>query len=187
MQGVLNDQLSLQSHQEAVAAIAPALKRLVKRSILSCSEPRDSFGNDENLQRLIDLERDFLLDTGSFGHLKDSLTERMAFMRHFSSSVLLGSWGFVTFAVLYGFTSGPPTVFPPVVIPRFCPSMALLGTRRGMVWAVSAFAYLIKSPIGASVADPSHGHSLGLQLVCGFSLQFGIAMLLAPWSIVQNK
>lgn len=95
--------------------------------------------------------------------------------------------GGVTFAVLYGFTTGPFTVFPPVVIPRFCPSMALLGTRMGMVWAVSGFAYLIGSPIGASVADPSHGHFLGLQLFCGCSLLFGAAMLLPLWSTVQKK
>ena len=95
--------------------------------------------------------------------------------------------GAVAFAALYGFTSGPLTVVAPVVVPQFCPSMTLLGTRLGMFGAVTAFAFLIGSPIGAGVADPLHGHFLGLQLFCGCSTLVGAALLLPIWNKVQKK
>ena len=79
------------------------------------------------------------------------------------------------------------TVFPPVVVPLFCPSMGVLGTRIGMLWATSAFAFLIGPPIGALVADPSHGHFLGLQLFSGASLLIGAALLIPIWNLVQKK
>lgn len=100
----------------------------------------------------------------------------------------VNTWGgAVTFAVLYGFFSGPLNVFNPVVIPNFCPSMAQYATRMGMAWLAASFAFLIGSPIGARVADPEHGRFLGLQLFCGFSLLCGAAMLLPLWGIVQKK
>lgn len=77
--------------------------------------------------------------------------------------------GGVVFAALYGFFSGPLTVFPPVVVPYFCPSLTVIGTRMGMLWAIGSFAFLIGSPIGAAVAHPADGHFLGLQLFSGLT------------------
>ena len=95
--------------------------------------------------------------------------------------------GAVTFAVLYGLVSGPLTVFPAVVVPYFCPSLDVLGTRMGMIWAFAAFAFLLGSPISALVADPAHGHFLGFQLFNGFALLVGAALLLPNWKLVQRK
>ena len=95
--------------------------------------------------------------------------------------------GAVTFAVFYGLVSAPLTVFPPVVVPYFCPSLNVLGTRMGMMWAFSAFAFLLGSPVSALVADPAHGHFLGLQLFSGFALLIGAALLLPNWTMVQRK
>lgn len=95
--------------------------------------------------------------------------------------------GAVTFAVFYGLVSGPLTVFPPVVVPYFCPSLNVLGTRMGMIWAFAAFAFLLGSPISAVVADPAHGHFLNFQLFNGFSLLSGAALLIPNWKLVQKK
>lgn len=111
-----------------------------------------------------------------------------------TSGILCLTWpavhtfgGGVTFAVLYGFTSGSLTVFPNVILPLLCPSLAVLGTRMGIIGATSAFAFLIGSPIGALVADPSHGHFLGLQLFSGLTWLLGAALLLPLWKLVRKK
>lgn len=93
----------------------------------------------------------------------------------------------VAFSVLYGIVSGPLTVFQPVVVPLLCPSPAVVGTRMGMLWAFSAVAFLIGSPIGAAVADPSNGNFLGLQLFCGVTLLVGALLLLLLWALIQKK
>lgn len=95
--------------------------------------------------------------------------------------------GAVAFSVLFGIVSGPLPVFQPVVVPLLCPSPAVVGTRMGIVWAFSAVAFLIGSPIGAAVADPSTGNFLGLQLFCGVTLLVGALLLLPLWALIQKK
>ena len=95
--------------------------------------------------------------------------------------------GGVVFAALYGFFSGPLTIFPPVVVPYFCPTLSGIGTRMGMVWAFASLAFLIGSPIGAAIAHPSGGHFLGLQLFSGLTLIVGAAMLLPIFNLIQKK
>ena len=95
--------------------------------------------------------------------------------------------GAIAFSVLYGIVSGPLTVFQPVVVPFLCPSPAVVGTRMGILWAFSAVALLIGSPIGAAVADPLSGNFLGLQLFCGVTLLVGALLLLPLWALIQEK
>lgn len=95
--------------------------------------------------------------------------------------------GGVVFAALYGFFSGPLTIFPPVVVPYFCPTSSVIGTRMGMVWAFASLAFLIGSPIGAAIAHPIGGHFLGLQLFSGLTLMVGAAMLLPIFNLIQKK
>jgi hypothetical protein len=44
--------------------------------------------------------------------------------------------GIITWAIVYGFLSGMAVTLPAVVLPYITPSMSVLGTRLGMVYAV---------------------------------------------------
>ena len=95
--------------------------------------------------------------------------------------------GFVAFAVLYGMVSGPLTVFPPAVVPLLCPSPSVIGTRMGMLWGSTAFAFLLGTPITAAISDTSNGHFLGLQLFSGVTLLVGALLLLPLWAPIRKK
>ena len=95
--------------------------------------------------------------------------------------------GFVAFVVLYGFISGPLTVFPPAVVPLLCPSPNVIGTRMGMLWGSTAFAFLLGTPIAAAISDTSKGNFLGLQLFSGATLFVGALLLLPLWEPIRKK
>ena len=95
--------------------------------------------------------------------------------------------GFVAFVVLYGFISGPLTVFPPAVVPLLCPSPNVIGTRMGMLWGTTAFAFLLGTPIAAAISDTSNGNFLGLQIFSGVTLLVGALLLLPLWEPIQKK
>ena len=95
--------------------------------------------------------------------------------------------GFVAFVILYGFISGPLTVFPPAVVPLLCPSPNVIGTRMGMLWGSTAFAFLLGTPIAAAVSDTSNGNFLGLQIFSGVTLLVGALLLLPLWAPIRKK
>ena len=95
--------------------------------------------------------------------------------------------GFVAVAVLHGLVSGPLTVFPPVVVPLFCPSPNVIGTRMAMLWESTAFAFLLGTPIAATISDTSNGHFLGLQLFTGVTLLVGALSLLPLWTPIRKQ
>ena len=95
--------------------------------------------------------------------------------------------GFVAFVVLYGFISGPLTVFPPAVVPLLCPSPNVIGTRMGMLWGTTAFAFLLGTPIAAAISDTSNGNFLGLQIFSGVTLLVGALLLLPLWEPIQKR
>lgn len=95
--------------------------------------------------------------------------------------------GFIAFAILYGMVSGPLTVFPAAAVPLLSPSPNLIGTRMGMLWGTTAFAFLLGTPIAAAVSDTSNGHFLGLQLFSGATLLVGALLLLPLWAPIRRK
>ena len=95
--------------------------------------------------------------------------------------------GGVVFAALYGFFAGPLTIFPSVVVPYFCPTLSVIGTRMGMVWAFASLAFLVGSPIGAAIAHPTEGQFLDLQLFSGLTLIVGAAMLSPIFNLTEKK
>lgn len=95
--------------------------------------------------------------------------------------------GFVAFVVLYGIFSGPLTVFPPAVVPLLCPSPNVIGTRMGMLWGSTAFAFLLGTPIAAAISDTSKGNFLGLQIFSGVTLLVGALLLLPLWAPIRKK
>ena len=73
---------------------------------------------------------------------------------------------FVAFLIFYGFSSGMIVTLPPIVMPYVCPSLAVLGTRLGMVYASAGLGALIGAPVAISAAS-STGGFLGAQLWVG--------------------
>lgn len=95
--------------------------------------------------------------------------------------------GFIAFAILYGMVSGPLTAFPPAAVPLLCPSPKLIGTRMGMLWGSTAFAFLLGTPIAAAISDTSNGHFFGLQIFCGATLLVGALLLLPLWRPIRKR
>ena len=95
--------------------------------------------------------------------------------------------GFIAFAVLYGLISAPLTVFPPAAVPLLCPTPSVIGTRMGMLWGSTAFAFLVGTPIAAAISDTTNGHFLGLQIFSGMTQLVGALLLLPLWVPIRKQ
>ncbi len=78
----------------------------------------------------------------------------MLFLAEIATAILGFSWitiatvgGFVEFQIFYGFVSGMVATLPAVVVPYVCPSLAVLGTRMGMIYAAAGVGVLIGNPV----------------------------------------
>lgn len=54
---------------------------------------------------------------------------------------------FIAFLCFYGFASGLIATLPAAVVPYVCPSLAVLGTRMGMIYASAGVGALIGTPV----------------------------------------
>lgn len=105
--------------------------------------------------------------------------EIMLSAAQFSAAVCAFAWiavhnvpGFTALLIIYGFLSGLLATLPAVVTPFVCPSMAVYGTRLGMVYAMAGVGSLIGVPV-AVYAQAGSGKWLGPQLWAGFTLLAG--------------
>ncbi|KAI1854761.1 hypothetical protein JX266_000879 [Neoarthrinium moseri] len=92
--------------------------------------------------------------------------------------------GFAAFLVLYGFFSGAVTTLPAFIIPYLSPSLAVIGTRMGIVYGAAGFGALIGAPVGLA-ADAAYGgqHNrafLGAQLWNGVTILFASCLCVYP-------
>ncbi|CVL06681.1 related to monocarboxylate transporter [Fusarium mangiferae] len=100
--------------------------------------------------------------------------------------------GFTVFLILYGFFSGAVTTLPAFIIPYLCPSLAVIGTRMGIVYGAAGFGALIGSPI-ALAADEAHGgqHNrafLGAQIWNGVTILFASCLCVYPlWEARKRR
>ncbi len=85
----------------------------------------------------------------------------------------IGGW--VEFQIFYGFVSGMIATLPAVVVPYLCPSLAVLGTRMGMVYGAAGLGVLIGNPVALAVSKPEHGDFLGARLWMGLMALAGAA------------
>lgn len=86
------------------------------------------------------------------------------------TSILAFAWigvhntpGIIVLAILYGLCSGGFVSLPPVVMATMTQDVRELGTRLGMVFAVTSVGLLIGTPIGGAILSDS-GSYLGVQL-----------------------
>jgi MFS family permease len=74
--------------------------------------------------------------------------------------------GIIVWIVVYGFLSGMTVTLPAIVLPYITPSMSVLGTRLGMVYAVRGVSYLISTPVALALNHRTNGF-LGTQVWMG--------------------
>ncbi|KAJ4205022.1 hypothetical protein NW759_014688 [Fusarium solani] len=87
--------------------------------------------------------------------------------------------GFAAFLVLYGFFSGAVTTLPAFIIPYLSPSLAVIGTRMGVMYGAAGFGALIGTPI--ALAIDTHGRPfLGAQLWNGLTILFASCLCVYP-------
>ncbi|TVY78498.1 Non-canonical non-ribosomal peptide synthetase FUB8 [Lachnellula suecica] len=74
--------------------------------------------------------------------------------------------GFIVWLLFFGFISGMVVTLPAAVLPWISPSLAVIGTRLGMLYAIAGIGFLISTPV-ATAADQSTGGYLGAQIWIG--------------------
>lgn len=88
--------------------------------------------------------------------------------------------GFAALLFFYGFFSGAVTTMPAFIIPYLCPSMAVYGTRMGIVYGAAGFGALIGAPIALVLNTASDRPYLGTQLWNGLTILFAAALSTYP-------
>lgn len=79
----------------------------------------------------------------------------------------------IVFALFYGFASGCILSIVPAMVAKISPDVRKLGVRTGSLYAVSATAVLIGSPIAGVIASGKGNGFLGLTLFTGMPLIIG--------------
>ncbi len=116
----------------------------------------------------------------------------------FCSATLVLAWtavndtpGFVVCCVLWGFFVGAHIAMPPSVTADLSPVTEVLGTRIGMVEAVTAPAVLIGGPIAGALIGPdgqtSKSSFTRAQLLAGVALLIGAVLILPVWRMLSKQ
>lgn len=92
--------------------------------------------------------------------------------------------GIIILAIFYGFFSGGFVSLPPVVMASMTPDMRDLGTRLGMIFAITSIGLLIGTPIGGAILSDTHEY-LGVQLFTACCL-IASAALMATLRFVRS-
>lgn len=84
--------------------------------------------------------------------------------------------GIIVLSVLYGFFSGGFVSLPPVVMASMTPDVRDLGTRLGMIFAITSISLLIGTPIGGAILSDTHEY-VGVQLFTACCLVASAALM----------
>lgn len=93
--------------------------------------------------------------------------------------------GIVSFAILFGFSSGGYISLCPTVVRRIS-EMKVLGARIGAAFAMQAVGALAGSPLGGAIVAWQDGAYTGLQIFCGCSMLCSGGLFVAAAG-VSNK
>ncbi|KAL4933025.1 major facilitator superfamily domain-containing protein [Aspergillus undulatus] len=111
----------------------------------------------------------------------------------FASAIAMFTWitatsvaGFIVWACYWGFLTGVLVTGPTSIIshPALCPDMKMLGTRMGMMWAISSLGSLAGTPIAGTLVDLSEAHFLRAQVFAGCMMVGAVGLQLWPTYIV---
>lgn len=84
--------------------------------------------------------------------------------------------GIIILAVFYGFCSGGFVSLPPVVMASMTTDVRTLGTRMGMVFAITSIGLLIGTPIGGAILSKTNEY-VGVQLFTACCLVTSAALM----------
>lgn len=92
--------------------------------------------------------------------------------------------GVIVWIIFYGFVSGIMVTLPAAVLPYIYSSLAALGTRLGMVYAVAGLGVLVSMPVALALQDRAGGF-LGAQVwvgaVCVVGMLFYLVTCREAW------
>jgi MFS family permease len=83
----------------------------------------------------------------------------------------------ITFAALYGFTSGCIFSIVPAMV-AIMSEVRELGVRNGALYSISAVGVLIGSPIAGSIVNSQHGGYSGLIIFAGVTIIAGAGFVI---------
>lgn len=106
--------------------------------------------------------------------------EYLLLVAQIATGVLGLSWitvrsigGWIEIQIFYGFFSGMVANLGAVVIPYLCPSLDVLGTWTGMIYASAGVGILVGNPIALALSHVEAGDFLGAQLWMGLTALTG--------------
>lgn len=82
----------------------------------------------------------------------------------------------ITFAALYGFTSGTFVSMAPALVVQIS-KVQELGVRTGTFFFIASIAALTGNPIAGALIDRDDGGYLYMQLFCGVSMAAGASLI----------
>lgn len=88
-----------------------------------------------------------------------------------------GNAAYITFAALYGFSSGAYVALLPAQLAQIS-KVEQIGVRVGVTFACISFAGLVGNPIAGAIVDHNNGKYWGLNIFAGVMLLAGTAMFL---------
>jgi MFS family permease len=112
------------------------------------------------------------------------------------SAIILFLWiivksktGIIIWTVFWGLASSVIVAMPGAMVPLFCPSMEVIGTRTGMFWAGVGIGVLIGCPIAGILIDVQSTdiHWWQLQVFAGAIMTAGALSFIYPVMQVRKK
>lgn len=84
----------------------------------------------------------------------------------------------MVFAGFFGFASGAFISLLPALVAQISPIQDI-GIRQGLLWAVTAVASLVTSPIGGAIVIHQNGSFTGIKIFAGVMCLAGSILALA--------
>ncbi|KAI0160026.1 putative MFS monocarboxylate transporter [Hypoxylon sp. FL1284] len=107
----------------------------------------------------------------------------------FLGSIMLFCWivvdtvaGTIVWSVFWGIITGVLVALPGAMLPLFCPSLSVVGSRSGIYWAFVGLGILIGSPIGGAVHDSQSARSgrWQVQVFAGILMMAAAVVVVYP-------
>jgi MFS family permease len=93
----------------------------------------------------------------------------------------------IVYSAIYGFASGCVLSIVPALVAQIS-DIRKIGTRVGLLYAVSSFGVLTGDPIAGAIVTSQNGSFSGLKIFCGVTLMGGAFLtLLSRWWQVGLK
>nr|POE86597.1 aspyridones efflux protein apdf [Quercus suber] len=92
--------------------------------------------------------------------------------------------------IIAGIIAGLVLSIPGSIVPLFCPTPAVIGTRMGIAWFGAALGILVGSPIGGALiitTETGQLHWWPLQVFSGLAMLIGGILCIPPWIHIHRR